>query len=207
MAAKSKSNEIKITRVYDAPVQAVWDAWTDPEQVAQWWGPRGFTLTTHSKDLRPAGTGTTPCTARMASTTRTTRNTSRWSRGSAGLRPRRERGSPAAVPRDGAVLRAQRTHAAGHDHDAATPEAAEETRGFIKKAGGNPPGTAWPSTWASESRARSSSSSTAPSMPPSKRCSRCGPIPSICAVAAADRSDHAVPAARIRGPAAPPSTR
>ena len=33
----------------------MWDAWTDPEQVAQWWGPRGFTLTTHSKDLRTGG--------------------------------------------------------------------------------------------------------------------------------------------------------
>jgi uncharacterized protein YndB with AHSA1/START domain len=55
VAVKSKSNEIKITRVYDAPVETVWDAWTDPEQVAQWWGPRGFTLTTHSKDLRPGG--------------------------------------------------------------------------------------------------------------------------------------------------------
>lgn len=49
------SNEIKITRVYDAPVQAVWDAWTDPQQVAKWWGPRGFTITTHSKDLRVGG--------------------------------------------------------------------------------------------------------------------------------------------------------
>jgi uncharacterized protein YndB with AHSA1/START domain len=55
MSAKNKSNEINITRVYDAPVEAVWDAWTDPEQVAQWWGPRGFTLTTHSKDLRTGG--------------------------------------------------------------------------------------------------------------------------------------------------------
>jgi uncharacterized protein YndB with AHSA1/START domain len=54
-AAKSKSNEIKLTRVYDAPVRAVWDAWTDPAQAAQWWGPRGFTITTHSKDLRPGG--------------------------------------------------------------------------------------------------------------------------------------------------------
>lgn len=55
MAAKNKSNELKITRTYDAPVKAVWEAWTDPEQVAQWWGPRGFTLTHHSKDLRPGG--------------------------------------------------------------------------------------------------------------------------------------------------------
>ena len=55
MAANEKPNEIRLTRVYDAPVKAVWDAWTDPQQVAQWWGPRGFTITTHSKDLRPGG--------------------------------------------------------------------------------------------------------------------------------------------------------
>ncbi|WP_426321108.1 SRPBCC family protein [Pseudoduganella sp. R-43] len=56
MAEFSAPNEIRIIRTYDAPVQAVWDAWTDPAQVAQWWGPRGFTLTTHSKDLRVGGT-------------------------------------------------------------------------------------------------------------------------------------------------------
>lgn len=55
MGTKNKPNELYITRVYDAPVRAVWDAWTDPEQVAQWWGPRGFTITTHSKDLRSGG--------------------------------------------------------------------------------------------------------------------------------------------------------
>lgn len=55
MAEKKRSNEIKLTRVYDAPLKTVWEAWTDPQQVAQWWGPRGFTLTTHSKDLRPGG--------------------------------------------------------------------------------------------------------------------------------------------------------
>lgn len=55
MAEKNDSNELRLTRVFDAPVQTVWDAWTDPEQVARWWGPRGFTLTTHSKDLRPGG--------------------------------------------------------------------------------------------------------------------------------------------------------
>lgn len=48
-------NEIRIQRVYDAPLQVVWDAWTDPEQVAQCWGPRGFTLTHHSKELRTGG--------------------------------------------------------------------------------------------------------------------------------------------------------
>ena len=58
MAEKNKSNEIRITRIYDAPLHAVWDAWTDPDQVAQWWGPRGFSLTTHHKDLRPGGSWT-----------------------------------------------------------------------------------------------------------------------------------------------------
>ena len=55
MAAPNKPNEIRLVRLYDAPLAAVWDAWTDPAQVAQWWGPRGFTLTTHAKDLRPGG--------------------------------------------------------------------------------------------------------------------------------------------------------
>ena len=55
MTATSKPNEIAIHRVYDAPVQVVWDAWTDPAQTALWWGPRGFTTTTHSKDLRVGG--------------------------------------------------------------------------------------------------------------------------------------------------------
>lgn len=55
MAKANKSNELKLTRIYDAPVKVVWDAWTDPKQTAQWWGPRGFTLTSHSKDLRVGG--------------------------------------------------------------------------------------------------------------------------------------------------------
>jgi uncharacterized protein YndB with AHSA1/START domain len=55
MSEQDTSNTIHIERLYDAPVQAVWDAWTDTDQVAQWWGPRGFTITTHGKDLRPGG--------------------------------------------------------------------------------------------------------------------------------------------------------
>jgi uncharacterized protein YndB with AHSA1/START domain len=55
MSTQSQGNELKIIRVFDAPLTLVWEAWTDPAQVAQWWGPRGFTLTHHSKDLRPGG--------------------------------------------------------------------------------------------------------------------------------------------------------
>ena len=48
MAAGSNANEIRFRRVYDAPVGAVWDAWTIPEQVEQWWGRRGFSALPHS---------------------------------------------------------------------------------------------------------------------------------------------------------------
>lgn len=54
--AASKPNEIRLIRTYDAPVSVVWDAWTVPDQVAKWWGPRGFSITTHEKDLRVGGT-------------------------------------------------------------------------------------------------------------------------------------------------------
>lgn len=55
MSAKNKSNKLEIERIYDAPVKMVWDAWTDDKQVGKWWGPRGFTITTHEKDLRTDG--------------------------------------------------------------------------------------------------------------------------------------------------------
>lgn len=55
MSQQAKDNELYLVRFYDAPVNLVWDAWTDPAQAAHWWGPRGFTITTHGKDLRPGG--------------------------------------------------------------------------------------------------------------------------------------------------------
>lgn len=55
MSTRPDPAVLHLHRVYAAPVTAVWDAWTDPAQVAKWWGPRGFTLTHHSKDLRAGG--------------------------------------------------------------------------------------------------------------------------------------------------------
>lgn len=55
MTTTADANDIRILRIYDAPLALVWDAWTDPAHVVHWWGPRGFSLTTHSKDLRPGG--------------------------------------------------------------------------------------------------------------------------------------------------------
>lgn len=46
---------IVVTRVFDAPRELVFEAWTHPEHVVQWWGPRGFTTTVHEMDVRPGG--------------------------------------------------------------------------------------------------------------------------------------------------------
>ena len=43
------------TRVFDAPRELVWQVWTDPKHLAQWWGPNGFTTTTSAYDARPGG--------------------------------------------------------------------------------------------------------------------------------------------------------
>ena len=43
------------TRVFDAPRELVFDAWTDAKHISNWWGPRGFTTTTHEMDVRPGG--------------------------------------------------------------------------------------------------------------------------------------------------------
>ena len=52
------STEIEITRVYAAPRELVWSAWTEPEQLARWWGKRGWTARLESieLDVRPGGT-------------------------------------------------------------------------------------------------------------------------------------------------------
>jgi len=47
--------EIVISRVFDAPRELMFDAWTNPEHVGKWWGPNGFTTTTHEIDIRPGG--------------------------------------------------------------------------------------------------------------------------------------------------------
>jgi len=53
--ATSTSKELVISRVLDAPRQLVFKAWTEPEQVARWWGPRGFVTTLCEMDIRPGG--------------------------------------------------------------------------------------------------------------------------------------------------------
>ena len=54
-ASASADREITATRVFDAPRELVFEAWTDPKHIAQWWGPKGFTNTIHQMDVRPGG--------------------------------------------------------------------------------------------------------------------------------------------------------
>src|SRR5579863_609311 len=46
---------LKIERVFDAPRSLVFKAWTEPEHISKWWGPRGFKSTVLVNDLRPGG--------------------------------------------------------------------------------------------------------------------------------------------------------
>jgi uncharacterized protein YndB with AHSA1/START domain len=49
------SCELVETRVYDAPPELVWKAWTNPDSITHWWGPRGFSTTTSEMNVTPGG--------------------------------------------------------------------------------------------------------------------------------------------------------
>ena len=47
--------DLVVKRIIDAPVELVWKAWTDPEQVMKWWGPKYYTSPSCNIDLRKGG--------------------------------------------------------------------------------------------------------------------------------------------------------
>jgi len=53
---KTAEKELVITRIFDAPRKAVWKAWTEPERMKLWWGPKGFTAPVIKIDFRVGGT-------------------------------------------------------------------------------------------------------------------------------------------------------
>jgi len=55
-ASETSDREIVLSRVFNAPRELVWKAWTDPEHVVKWWGPRGFSTTIETMDFRVGGT-------------------------------------------------------------------------------------------------------------------------------------------------------
>ncbi|NEW05657.1 SRPBCC domain-containing protein [Paenibacillus sp. SYP-B3998] len=48
-------NELLITRTFDASRELVYKAFTEPEHLINWWGPKGFTMNVTKLDLRPGG--------------------------------------------------------------------------------------------------------------------------------------------------------
>jgi uncharacterized protein YndB with AHSA1/START domain len=55
MQVQVNDRELVFTRIFDAPRQMVWDAWTKKEHLEKWWGPHGFTNKECRVDLRPGG--------------------------------------------------------------------------------------------------------------------------------------------------------
>jgi len=53
--ASTGKRDLVFTRVFDATVEQVWKAWTDPEQVKRWWGPDGFSCPFARIDFREGG--------------------------------------------------------------------------------------------------------------------------------------------------------
>lgn len=51
----TNERELVITRVFDAPRDLVWKAWTEPERIKLWSAPRGFTIPVAEGELRPGG--------------------------------------------------------------------------------------------------------------------------------------------------------
>jgi len=54
-SGSSADHEFVITRVFDAPREVVFKAWTDPQRLKRWWGPKGFTNPACEVDARPGG--------------------------------------------------------------------------------------------------------------------------------------------------------
>jgi uncharacterized protein YndB with AHSA1/START domain len=55
MKTEPKKRNLVVARVFNAPVEQVWKAWTDPEYVRRWWGPTGFTCPIAKMDFREGG--------------------------------------------------------------------------------------------------------------------------------------------------------
>lgn len=47
--------ELRISRLLNAPIELVWEVWTNPVHIKNWWGPTGFTNTIHSMDIKAGG--------------------------------------------------------------------------------------------------------------------------------------------------------
>lgn len=53
--SNTQDRELRVSRLLNAPLPLVWEAWTQPEHLCNWWGPDGFTCTISKMDVRHGG--------------------------------------------------------------------------------------------------------------------------------------------------------
>ncbi len=53
--SNTADRELLISRQLNAPVELVWEVWTKPGHIVNWWGPNGFTNTINTMEVRPGG--------------------------------------------------------------------------------------------------------------------------------------------------------
>ena len=51
----TENKRLRITRTFKASIDLMWEVWTNPEHIVNWWGPNGFTSTIHIMDFREGG--------------------------------------------------------------------------------------------------------------------------------------------------------
>ena len=71
--AEIEERTLVLSRLFDAPRALVFKVWTQPEHLARWWGPRGFTLISYKADVRVGGS--------FRFGTRSPENTEHWAHG------------------------------------------------------------------------------------------------------------------------------
>ncbi|HLO37276.1 MAG TPA: SRPBCC family protein [Lacibacter sp.] len=55
VTSSTADRELRLTRLLNAPVELVWEVFTDPEHIKHWWGPNGFTNTITKMEIEPGG--------------------------------------------------------------------------------------------------------------------------------------------------------
>lgn len=50
-----QTQELKTIKTINAPIEKIWEVWTNPDHLVKWWGPNGFTNTIHQMDLKKGG--------------------------------------------------------------------------------------------------------------------------------------------------------
>ena len=53
--SNTKDRELRLSRLFNAPVELVWEVWTNPDHIKNWWGPEGFTNSIQKMEVKAGG--------------------------------------------------------------------------------------------------------------------------------------------------------